>query len=63
MVRTSERRGTWRSVVLPSPSSAAHWMSSAAFLAPLMRISPSRRSPPWMTMLSMLVLSLALAAG
>jgi len=53
---TSASRGRLPSVSLSAVSSAQGSKVSALFFAPLMWMSPSRRLPPWIQMLSMVAL-------
>ena len=53
MVVMSPRCGRFESVSVSSVSRLAVIRGSAAFLAPLMRISPSRGWPPMILILSM----------
>src|ERR1700752_2556111 len=52
MVVTSCRCGTLPTETVPSASSVAARIGSAAFLAPEMRTSPSSGTPPWICSLS-----------
>src|ERR1700738_1199516 len=54
VVVTSFRCGTFATTTGSSASSAAARIGSGAFLAPEMRTSPSRGTPPWICSLSML---------
>src|ERR1700730_7387050 len=54
VVVTSFRCGTFATTTGSSASSAAARIGSVAFLAPEMRTSPSRGTPPWICSLSML---------
>src|SRR4029077_12783525 len=56
VVVTSFRCGTFATTTGSSASSAAARIGSVAFLAPEMRTSPSRGTPPWICSLSMLIL-------
>src|ERR1700680_1714376 len=56
VVVTSFRCGTFATTTGSSASSAAARIGSVAFLAPEMRTSPSRGTPPWICSLSMLAL-------
>src|SRR5258707_6877799 len=56
VVVTSFRCGTFAITTGSSASSAAARIGSVAFLAPEMRTSPSRGTPPWICSLSMLIL-------
>src|ERR1700680_190181 len=56
VVVTSFRCGTFPTTTGSSASSAAARIGSVAFLAPEMRTSPSRGTPPWICSLSMLTL-------
>src|ERR1700731_5010702 len=53
VVVTSFRCGTFATTTGSSASSAAARIGSVAFLAPEMRTSPSRGTPPWICSLSM----------
>src|SRR5579883_229760 len=53
VVVTSFRCGTLPTTTGPSASSAPARMGRVAFLAPEMRTSPSRGTPPWICSLSM----------
>src|SRR6266853_669149 len=53
-VVTAFRCGTFATTTGSSASSAAARIGSVAFLAPEMRTSPSRGTPPWICSLSML---------
>src|SRR5258708_32210411 len=56
VVVPSFRCGTFPTTTGSSASSAAARIGSVAFLAPEMRTSPSRGTPPWICSLSMLIL-------
>src|ERR1700756_4207842 len=56
VVVTSFRCGTFATTTGSSASKEAARIGSVAFLAPEMRTSPSRGTPPWICSLSMLVL-------